>query len=108
MFEHKALDDFQDTVNRLRGNLLKIDSCYNFSDLSKYEIETVRVLQLLEAQVGELGRELYDIVRKKRVDLQMGCNFQQKPVEETNEDSKRSDTGRTKRQPNRKTKRASR
>lgn len=104
---YKSFEDFEATKARLKTNLDAISACSNFSDLSKIEIETVRILQLLEVQISEIGRELYETVRRRRADIQMGVQPIVTTVEEKHEDSKRSNTGRSKRQSNSKTKRAS-
>ena len=101
----KSLEDFNQTLSRLNDSIFAIERSDNFTEISKLEMEAVRILQLLEFQVGTIGQELYAYVKDKRNRMQRGETLA--AVEETHEDSKRSNAGRAKRQSNSKTKRAS-
>lgn len=102
----KSLEDFNQTLSRLNDAIFSVERATQFSDINKGEREAVRILQLLEFQVGTIGQELYEYVKAKRVSLQRG--IVSNPLgEEKHEDNKPSNAGRTKRQSNSKAKRAS-
>lgn len=100
----KALDDFNETVGRLTAALSAVQNSTDTFTLSRKEAEAVRILQLLEVQIGAIGQELYRTVRTRHGAILRG---EITDKEETSEDNKSSNSGRPKRQSNRKTKRAS-
>lgn len=99
----RSLEEFQETFERLKVEIGALSNATNASDISDHEMKAVRMLQLLEFEVGSIGQEMYEMAKLRRGAIHRG-----EITEESNEDTKRSDTGRAKRQPNRKTKRASR
>lgn len=105
----KSLEDFNQTLSRLNDAIFAIERSDNYLEISKLEMEAVRILQLLEFQVGTIGQEMYEYVKDKRNRMQRGETIAASvaTVEETHEDNKRSNSGRAKRQSNSKTKRAS-
>ena len=100
----KALEEFNETLSRLNSAIRSIEIARDSKTISAKEMEAVRTLQLLEAQIGFIGQDLYHLVTTRRVAIQRGLVQE---GEKTSEDDKPSNAGRTKRQSNRKTKRAS-
>jgi len=101
----KSLDDFNETVGRLTAAIDSVRHATDVMTLSKKESEAVHTLQLLEFLIGAIGQDLYQEVRARHTAIMRGDIKEQ---EESNEDNKRSDAGRTERQSNSKTKRTSR
>lgn len=97
-----ALDDFNETVGRLTSAMDAVSRATDTITLSRKESEAVNTLQLLEVQIGAIGQDLYHAVRARHTKIMRG-----EIEEETNENSKRSNSGRAKRQSNSKAKRAS-
>lgn len=100
----KSLDDFEATLVRLRAAIAEVEATDDAFDISKKESESVRILQLLEFQIGAIGQELYETVKKRHAAILRGETTRQ---EKTDEDDKPSNVRRTKRQSNSKAKRAS-
>lgn len=98
----KSLEDFEETLSRLRTEIDRLTHAIDSADIDDAEMKAVRMLQLLEFEIGTIGQEMYEAAKLRRAAIRMG-----EIKEEINEDSKRSNTGRTKRQSNNKTKRAS-
>lgn len=92
------------TFDRFLDDVKKIDTMTDFRELDDLEIKLVRMLQLMEAEIGYTGRGLYDMIQARRAAIRNG---DVKTEEKKNEDDKPSNTRRAKRQSNRKTKRAS-
>lgn len=101
----KSLEDFNQTLSRLNSAIRNIETTSDMNEISANEIEAVRIMQLLEFQIGGIGQELYEHIKMKRNAIRRGEFVAQ---EEKSEDDKPSNAGRTKRQSNSKTKRASR
>lgn len=100
----KALDEFKETLSRFDSAVDAIKAASDSKTVSAKEMEAVRILQLLEAQIGFIGQDLYQLVTSRRVAIQRGIV---REGEKVSEDNKSSNSGRPKRQSNRKTKRAS-
>lgn len=95
------IEALKKTFDRFLEDVKKIDEISNFRELDQLEIKLVRMLQLMEAEIGYTGRGLYDMIQARRMLIRQG----KVKVTEEHEDDKLSDTGRTERQSDRKTKR---
>lgn len=100
----KALDEFKETLSRFDSAVDAIKAASDSRTVSAREMEAVRTLQLLEAQIGFIGQDLYQLVTSRRVAIQRGIVQE---GEKASEDNKSSNSGRSKRQSNRKIKRTS-
>lgn len=101
----RSLDDFNQTLSRLNDAIHTIESTDDMSVISSSELEAVRIMQLLEFQIGGIGQELYEHIKLKRNSIRRGEVAAAQEVK--SEGDKPSDSGRAKRQSNNKTKRAS-
>lgn len=94
----KAYEDMCKTIRELECELESLDDCYDIAKLDKIEMRTVRILQLLEVQIGGIGSELYAAVKQRRARINMGefsgveapLTEEEKPVEAPKKTRKKS------------------
>ena len=68
----KSLDALLENVSSFAEEIKKIDDSYDFFELDGVEGKAVRMLQLMEVQIGDIGAELYSIIKKRRASIAMG------------------------------------
>ena len=68
----KSVDSFEETFNTLKAEIAKIDEAYDNLSLGRVEGKAVRALQLMEAQIGDIGGELYATVKQRRAGIAQG------------------------------------
>lgn len=90
---------FKETVKELEKELDSIENAYDNSTVSKIEMRSVRILQLLEAQIGSIGSELYSTLKFRRAGIAQGkYKLAPTPIEEAVEKAvEKSTPKRTKR-----------
>ena len=84
------------TFRDIECELESLDTCYEIPELDKIETRTVRMLQLLEAQIGSIGAELYSNIKMRRAAISQGKfapvekQEAEKPVKKTTKRSKKA------------------
>lgn len=68
----QAFEDAAKTFRELECELERLDGTYDIAKLDQIEMRTVRILQLLEVQIGGIGSELYAAVKQRRAAILMG------------------------------------
>lgn len=68
----QAFEDAAKTFRELECELESLDDTYDIAKLDQIEMRTVRILQLLEVQIGGIGSELYSAVKQRRAAILMG------------------------------------
>lgn len=64
--------EFEQTHDMFVKDFNKISSTETTEELNSLEMRIVRTLQLMEAQIGYMGRGLYEEMSKRRVELANG------------------------------------
>lgn len=64
--------EFEQTHDIFVKDFKKISSTDTTEELNSLEMRIVRTLQLMEAQIGYMGRGLYEEMSKRRVELANG------------------------------------
>lgn len=67
-----AFEDAAKTFRELECELERLDDTYDIAKLDQVEMRTVRILQLLEVQIGGIGSDLYAAVKQRRAAILMG------------------------------------
>lgn len=67
-----AFEDAAKTFRELECELERLDDTYDINKLDQVEMRAVRILQLLEVQIGSIGAELYSAVKQRRARIQRG------------------------------------
>lgn len=78
----QAFEDAAKTFRELECELERLDDTYDIAKLDQIEMRTVRILQLLEVQIGGIGSELYAAVKQRRAAILMGKFTPKAEVEE--------------------------
>lgn len=68
----QAFEDAAKTFRELECELERLDDTYDIAKLDQVEMRSVRILQLLEVQIGGIGSELYAAVKQRRAAILMG------------------------------------
>lgn len=68
----QAFEDAAKTFRELECELERLDDTYDIVKLDQIEMRTVRILQLLEVQIGSIGSDLYTAVKQRRAAILMG------------------------------------
>ena len=74
----KTFEDAAKTFRDFECELERLDDTYEIAKLDEIEMRSVRILQLLEAQIGSIASELYTTIKMRRADILQG---KYKPVE---------------------------
>lgn len=68
----QAFEDAAKTFRELECELERLDDTYDINKLDQAEMRTVRILQLLEVQIGGIGSDLYAAVKQRRAAILQG------------------------------------
>lgn len=68
----QAFEDAAKTFRELECELERLDDTYDIVKLDQVEMRAVRILQLLEVQIGGIGSDLYAAVKQRRAAILMG------------------------------------
>lgn len=68
----QAFEDAAKTFRELECELERLDDTYDINKLDQVEMRTVRILQLLEVQIGGIGSDLYAAVKQRRAAILQG------------------------------------
>lgn len=68
----QAFEDAAKTFRELECELERLDDTYDINKLDQVEMRTVRILQLLEVQIGGIGSDLYSAVKQRRAAILQG------------------------------------
>lgn len=64
--------EFEQTYKTFMDSFKRISSATTSREVDELEIKCVRTLQLMEAQIGYVGRGLYDETIRRRRDISSG------------------------------------
>lgn len=68
----QAFEDAAKTFRELECELERLDDTYDVIKLDQVEMRAVRILQLLEVQIGSIGADLYAAVKQRRAAILQG------------------------------------
>lgn len=68
----KTFEDAAKTFREFECELERLDDTYEIAKLDEVEMRSVRILQLLEAQIGSIASELYTTIKMRRADILQG------------------------------------
>lgn len=68
----QAFEDAAKTFRELECELERLDDTYDIAKLDQVEMRAVRILQLLEVQIGGIGADLYAAVKQRRAAILQG------------------------------------
>lgn len=68
----QAFEDAAKTFRELECELERLDDTYDVIKLDQVEMRAVRILQLLEVQIGGIGSDLYAAVKQRRAAILQG------------------------------------
>lgn len=63
-----SLEKMNDTVQKLRGMVEKMDT-YNQAELNQIEDRIRNEFQVIEAMIAYVGRDIYSLAQKRRMEL---------------------------------------
>ena len=68
----KTFEDAAKSFREFECELERLDDTYDIAKLDEIELRSVRILQLLEAQIGSIASELYSTIKMRRADILQG------------------------------------
>lgn len=68
----QSFEDAAKTFREFECELERLDDTYDVAKLDQVEMRAVRILQLLEVQIGGIGAELYSVVKQRRAAILQG------------------------------------
>lgn len=68
----KSFEDAAKTFREFECELERLDDTYDVAKLDQIEMRAVRILQLLEVQIGSIGAELYASIKQRRAAILQG------------------------------------
>ena len=68
----KSFEDAAKTFREFECELERLDDTYDVAKLDQIEMRAVRILQLLEVQIGSIGAELYATIKQRRAAILQG------------------------------------
>ena len=68
----KSFEDAAKTFREFECELERLDDTYDIAKLDQVEMRAVRILQLLEVQIGSIGAELYATIKQRRAAILQG------------------------------------
>lgn len=68
----KSFEDAAKTFREFECELERLDGTYDIAKLDEVEMRSVRILQLLEAQIGSIAAELYSAIKMRRAGILQG------------------------------------
>lgn len=68
----QSFEDAAKTFRDFECELESLDDTYDIDKLDQIEMRSVRILQLLEAQIGSIASELYSVIKMRRADILQG------------------------------------
>ena len=68
----KTVEDLKASFKECQEEIAKIDSTYDFLGLDMIEGRAVKILQLMEVQIGEIGSEMYSAIKMRRAAIAQG------------------------------------
>ena len=80
----KSFEDAAKTFREFECELERLDDTYDVAKLDQIEMRAVRILQLLEVQIGSIGAELYATIKQRRAAILQG-KFEPKAEEKAEE-----------------------
>lgn len=100
----KAYEEMCKTLRELECELESLDDTYDIGKLDQVEMRIVRILQLLEVQIGYIGSDLYAEVKQRRARINAGefngveapLTEEEKPVEAPKKTTKKKSTKKSK------------